>query len=133
MQKFITVLTAFLLYTTILSAQQTAIYTDDLVKYNKALSLYNSQQYLAAQTLFGEVKDETNDTTIKGDCAYYIANASVRLNQQGADNLMQNFVNEYPIFFRNKLMSVSIKSFLIELFNIFTPPNVNTSVSSVTI
>ena len=111
MQKFITVLTAFLLYTSILSAQQTAIYTDDLVKYNKALSLYNSQQYLAAQTLFGEVKDETNDTTIKGDCAYYIANASVRLNQQGADDLMQSFVNEYPTSTKRNSAFLDVASF----------------------
>ncbi len=111
MQKFITVLTAFLLYTTILSAQQTAIDTDDLVKYNKALSLYNRQQYLAAQTLCGEVKDETNDTTIKGDCAYYIANASVRLNQQGADNLMQSFVNDYPTSTKRNSAFLDVASF----------------------
>ncbi|MFC4632473.1 tetratricopeptide repeat protein [Dokdonia ponticola] len=111
MQKLITVLTAFLLYTSILSAQQTAIYTDDLVKYNKALSLYNSQQYLAAQTLFGEVKDETTDTTIQGDCAYYIANAAVRLNQQGADNLMQGFVNDYPTSTKRNSAFLDVASF----------------------
>lgn len=114
MQKFITVFTAFLLYTSILSAQQTAIYTDDLVKYNKALSLYNSQQYLAAQTLFEEVKNETNDTTVQGDCAYYIANAAVRLNQQGADNLMQVFVNEYPTSTKRNSAFLDVASFYFE-------------------
>lgn len=114
MQKFITVFAAFLLYTSILSAQQTAIYTDDLVKYNKALSLYNSQQYLAAQTLFEEVKNETNDTTVQGDCAYYIANAAVRLNQQGADNLMQVFVNEYPTSTKRNSAFLDVASFYFE-------------------
>ncbi|WP_299678958.1 tetratricopeptide repeat protein [uncultured Dokdonia sp.] len=114
MQKFITVLTAFLLYTSILSAQQTAIYTDDLVKYNKALSLYNSQQYLAAQTLFEEVKNETSDTTVKGDCAYYIANAAVRLNQQGADNLMQSFVSDYPTSTKRNSAFLDVASFYFE-------------------
>ncbi|GGG06248.1 hypothetical protein GCM10011344_03400 [Dokdonia pacifica] len=114
MQKFITVFTAFLLYTSILSAQQTAIYTDDLVKYNKALSLYNSQQYLAAQTLFEEVKHETDDTTVKGDCAYYIANAAVRLNQQGADNLMQAFVSEYPTSTKRNSAFLDVASFYFE-------------------
>ena len=81
---------------TVFYAQQSAIYTHDLVKYNKALTLYNNQQYLAAQTLFTEVKTTATDNTVKGDCSYYIANAAVRLNQQGADNLMQAFVTDYP-------------------------------------
>ena len=76
--------------------QQSAIYTSDLVKYNRALTLYNSEQYLASQTLFTEVKAAAKDETVRGDCAYYIANAAVRLNQQGADNLVQAFVEEFP-------------------------------------
>lgn len=96
MPKFWKLLCVVFLYITASYGQQSAIYTDDLVKYTSALSLYNSQQYLAAQTLFQEIKDDTSDTTIKGDCSYYIANAAVRLNQQGADDLMQSFVAEYP-------------------------------------
>ncbi len=96
MQKMKLLLAGFLLCSTLGIAQQSAIYTNDLAKYNKALSLYNSQQYLASQSLFEEVKQETADYSIKGDCAYYIANAAVRLNQQGADDLMQSFVEEYP-------------------------------------
>ncbi|WP_442845344.1 tetratricopeptide repeat protein [Leeuwenhoekiella sp. H156] len=78
------------------AAQQTEAFTNDLAKYDKALTLYNSKQYLAAQTLFNEIKQETTDPTIEGDCAYYIANAAVRLNQSGADARMQKFVEEYP-------------------------------------
>ena len=96
MHKIKYLLVALFLYTSISIAQQSAIYTNDLAQYNKALSLYNSRQYLAAQTLFEEVKQETDDSTVKGDCAYYIANAAVRLNQQGADDLMLSFVTEYP-------------------------------------
>ena len=77
-------------------AQQSAAFTNGLVKYNKALTLYANKQYLPAQTLFEEVKQASTDPTVKGDCAYYIANAAVRLNQQGADQLMQDFVKEYP-------------------------------------
>ncbi len=96
MQKAISIFLLFFVLSFVSIAQQSAIYTDDLVKYTAALSLYNSQQYLAAQTVFQEIQNETSDTTIKGDCAYYIANAAVRLNQQGADDLMQAFVEEYP-------------------------------------
>ncbi|WP_405212219.1 tetratricopeptide repeat protein [Dokdonia sp. Asnod2-E02] len=96
MHKIKYVLVALFLYTSIAVGQQSAIYTNDLAQFNKALSLYNSKQYLASQTLFEEVKAQTDDTTVQGDCAYYIANAAVRLNQQGADNLMLAFVTEYP-------------------------------------
>ena len=76
--------------------QQSAAYTHELVDFNRALELYNNEQYLAAQNLFDEVKDETDDEKIKGDAAYYIANAAVRMNQPGADRLMENFVTRYP-------------------------------------
>ncbi len=77
-------------------AQQSAAYTNDLVKFNKALELYNNQQYLPAQNLFDQVKDETQDEKIKSDAVYYIANAAVRLGQPGADQMMQDFVDRYP-------------------------------------
>lgn len=92
---------AFLLVVFFLSiqspfAQQSAIYTNDLVEFNRALELYNNQQYLAAQTLFDNVKEDTKDEKIKSDAAYYIANAAVRLGQPGADKLMEDFVERYP-------------------------------------
>ena len=86
----------FLLVASIGFSQQSAIYTNDLVKFNKALELYNNEQYLAAQKLFADVKEEATDEKIKGDCAYYVANAAVRLNQPGADELMERFVSRYP-------------------------------------
>ncbi|MFD2516659.1 tetratricopeptide repeat protein [Salinimicrobium flavum] len=76
--------------------QQSAIQTSELADYNRALELYNNQQYLAAQTLFDEVRDEVEDERIEANCAYYIANAAIRLNQPGADKLMEDFVQRYP-------------------------------------
>jgi len=77
-------------------AQQTATYTSELVGFQKALSLYNSNQYLAAQSVFDKIQDTAKDEVLKSDCAYYIANCAVRLNQQNADDLIQNFVTDYP-------------------------------------
>ncbi|MDT0646355.1 tetratricopeptide repeat protein [Zunongwangia sp. F260] len=77
-------------------SQQSAAFTNTLADFNRALELYNNQQYLAAQNLFDDVKDETEDEKIEADAAYYIANAAVRLNQQGADRLMERFVTRYP-------------------------------------
>jgi len=78
------------------NAQRTKIYTHDKVAYNKALSLFKSEQYLASQTLFDKIKNTTDDVQVKGDCAYYIANSAVRLNQRNADELMEDFVEDYP-------------------------------------
>jgi len=79
-----------------LFAQQTAVYTSDLANYQKALQLYNSQQYLASQNLFTQIKKESQDPNIQSNCAFYIANAAIRLNQQNADVLMERFVEDYP-------------------------------------
>ncbi|WP_431159066.1 tetratricopeptide repeat protein [Winogradskyella poriferorum] len=77
-------------------AQKSAIYTSDLLDYQKALTLYNNQQFKAAQALFDDIKYNTNDAVLKSDCSYYIANCAVRLNQQNADDLITEFVEEYP-------------------------------------
>jgi len=77
-------------------SQQSAIQTNALADYNRALELYNNGQYLAAQTLFDEVQDEVDDERVKANAAYYIANAAIRLNQPGADALMEDFVQRYP-------------------------------------
>ncbi len=77
-------------------AQQSATYTSSLVDYQKALSLYNNQQYLAAQSLFRQVKKTADENILQSDCAYYIANCAVRLNQHNADGLVEDFVKEYP-------------------------------------
>ncbi|GAA4281490.1 tetratricopeptide repeat protein [Gaetbulibacter aestuarii] len=79
-----------------MAAQETAAYTSDLVDYQKALTLYKNQQYLAAQSMFRQVQSDTNEPVLNSDCAYYIANCAVRLNQQNADGLIEKFVEDYP-------------------------------------
>lgn len=89
-------LVSFLLLSGYSHAQQSATYTNDLVDYQKALTLYNNKQYQAAQTLFDKVKDDTDDEQLQSDCTYYYANCAVRLNQQNADQLVEDFVEKYP-------------------------------------
>jgi TolA-binding protein len=86
----------FLVVSSLAMAQKSAVYTSDLQDYQKALTLYNNKQYRAAQSLFDNVKDNTDDITIQSDCAYYIANCAVRLNQNNADDLITEFVEDYP-------------------------------------
>lgn len=95
-------------------AQQTAAYTSDLVDFQKALSLYNSKQYLAAQSMFDKIQDTATDEVVKSDCAYYIANCAVRLNQQNADDLIQNFVNDYPTSTKRNTAYIDVADYYFE-------------------
>ncbi len=83
------------LATTALS-QESRIYTHEQKRYQEALALYNHKQYQAAQSIFQEVKATTEDLETEANSAYYVANAAVRLNQLGADRLMEDFVAKYP-------------------------------------
>ncbi len=95
-------------------SQQTAVFTNQLESYQKAIELYNNKQFLAAQTLFAKVKQQADDETIKGDCAYYIANCAVRLNQQDADALMESFVEEYPTSIKRNEAYINVANYYFE-------------------
>jgi TolA-binding protein len=77
-------------------AQESGIYTHEDRLYQEALDLYNNRQYQAAQTLFEKIGSQTRNETTAANSAYYAANAAVRLNQVGADRLMEEFVVDYP-------------------------------------
>ncbi|MDP5230764.1 MAG: tetratricopeptide repeat protein [Cellulophaga sp.] len=79
-----------------LSAQKSKIFTHDQKEYQQALALYNNEQFQAAQAIFEKVKSTTKDPETEANSAYYAANAAVRLNQLGADKLMEDFVANYP-------------------------------------
>lgn len=81
-----------------LYAQQTVVYNGPYATYNHAVSLYNEQEYLAAQLLFDKLKKEQVSTNneMAADCAYYIANCAIRLGQEGAENKIDEFVINYP-------------------------------------
>ncbi|MEH6679122.1 MAG: tetratricopeptide repeat protein [Sediminicola sp.] len=77
-------------------AQESRIYTHDQREYQEALALYNDKQYQASQTIFEKVASQTTDAETQANSAYYVANAAIRLNQIGADRLMEDFVERYP-------------------------------------
>ncbi|SFU40452.1 TolA-binding protein [Pustulibacterium marinum] len=87
--------TATLTYESVLG-QQSAVYTNQYKEYQDAVNLYANKQYQAAQNIFLQVKRKTSNEEIEANCAYYIANCAVRLNQIGADGLMEDFVTNYP-------------------------------------
>ncbi|MFY8188043.1 MAG: tetratricopeptide repeat protein [Flavobacterium sp.] len=76
--------------------QKTAIYTNELKEFYRAVELYKDQQYLSAQQLFTQVQKDTKQHDVLADCAFYIAISAVKLNQANADVLMEHFIAEYP-------------------------------------
>ena len=59
----------FFISVTTISAQKSAIYTHDSKDFDKALSLYNENQYASAQLLFEKVKSAATNEELKSDCS----------------------------------------------------------------
>ena len=98
-------------------AQQSEIYTNHLGDYQKALTLYNNDQYLAAQALFKNIRKTAKTDKIKSDCAYYIANCAVRLNQKDADDLIMAFVEDYPTSIKKNRAFMDVADYYFENSN----------------
>ncbi|MBF2708391.1 tetratricopeptide repeat protein [Flavobacterium soyangense] len=79
-----------------ISAQKSAIYSHESKDFDKAISLYNEAQYASAQIIFEKVKSATANEELLSDCSFYIANCAIRTDQAGADELMEQFVSDYP-------------------------------------
>jgi TolA-binding protein len=95
-QKVIKFLVVFFLIHS-LSAQKTLIYTNNLNAYNQAVELYQNKAYTAAQEKFNLLINNFDATSeIRANCAYYAANCAIRLGQPNGDDLMQQFVDNYP-------------------------------------
>ncbi|RMA56725.1 tetratricopeptide repeat protein [Ulvibacter antarcticus] len=114
MFKNLIIASIFLLISATSISQQTAVFTNDLVDYNQALELYNNNQFLAAQSLFAKLKDSAKEETVKSDCSYYIANCAVRLNQQDADQLMEDFVTNYPTSIKRNSAFIDVANYYFE-------------------
>ncbi|MFP9099415.1 tetratricopeptide repeat protein [Flavobacterium sp. RHBU_24] len=91
-----------------LRAQQSTIYTHQLKEYDKAVTLYNDKQYQAAQILFEKAKENNDESDVQADCAFYIAECAIKLNQKNADVLMEDFVADYPVSTRQNQAYVDI-------------------------
>jgi tetratricopeptide (TPR) repeat protein len=99
------------------SAQKSAIYTYDLKDFDKALSLFNDKQYTSAQIIFEKVKEKETREEVKADCAYYIANCAIRTNQPNADELMERFVQDYPISTKQNQAYIEVAHYFFDQAN----------------
>lgn len=95
-------------------AQQTSIDTNPGSVFDKALSLYNDKQYLAAQILFEKVKATQISEEVESDCAFYIANCAIRLNQNNADQQMEDFVANYPTSTKQNQAFIGVAEYYFE-------------------
>ncbi len=96
------------------NAQETKIYTHKNKEYQDALVLYNNDQYQAAQAIFRKVKKTTENLEVKANSAYYEANAAIRLNEKGADRLMEDFVKQYPTSTKRNSAFVDVAEYYFE-------------------
>ena len=86
----------FFLQITPVFSQQSIIYTYPLKDFDRAIALYDDQQYAAAQIIFKQVKAKAATEGLASDCAYYIANCAIRTDQDNAEELINRFVEDYP-------------------------------------
>lgn len=97
-----------------ISAQQSAIYTHELSEFDKAVLLYKDKQYQSAQILFERVKQNNKEQEVAADCAYYIANCAIHLNQSNADELMEKFVKDYPTSSKQNQAFIEVAQYYFE-------------------
>jgi len=105
-------LTFFLITSTVFS-QQSEVYTNNLVDYNSALNLFKNKQYQSAQILFNKVGQKANEET-ESDCAYYSATCAIRIKQSGAEEQMENFIENYPTSTKLNLAYIDLATYYFE-------------------
>ncbi len=108
------ILGCFFLFTSLIFAQQSAVHTDEFASFQQAVTMYNNKQYKAAQSAFRQLKQTASRESMKAECAYYIANAAIRMNQDGAEQLMESFVKEYPTSPRRNSAYLEVGNFYFE-------------------
>lgn len=77
-------------------AQQSYRYTNTKTDFEHAVSLYKEDEFAIAQMLFDKIKQQNHNEEVLADCAYYIANCAIRLEQEGAEQKIHHFVVNYP-------------------------------------
>ena len=79
------------------AAQQSIIYTHELVDFNHAMQLYSNKDYVASQLIFKDIKNDFDEASeLKARSYYYEAFCAIRLKQKDADDLMNAFFSKVP-------------------------------------
>ncbi len=97
-----------------ISAQQSAIYTNNLSEFDNAIKLFKDKQYQSAQILFEKVKQNNNSQDVQADCAYYIGICAIHLNQNNADELIEKFIKDYPTSSKTNQAYIEVAQYYFE-------------------
>ena len=97
MQKIKSVLfTLFLMYSITVAAQKTAVLNYNTIDFDAAVALCSQNQFVAAQSVFENIKRQRTDQSTQMECTYYIAYCAIKLNQVNAEELMDHFIADFP-------------------------------------
>lgn len=80
-------------------SQESDLYKNSNVTFEKALLLYKRENYRPAVFFFEEIQDKLSNEIDKENCRYYIASSLLRLRQEAGELKMQDFINKYPSSF----------------------------------
>lgn len=83
--------------------------------YRVALNLYHNRQFQAAQTFLGKIERGQNSYFNAANQSYYFAGAAVRLNQIGADRLMTDFVDDFPLSVRRNAAFLDVADYYFDI------------------
>ena len=115
MQKIkVVVCCLFLIQSFTTFAQQTAVYKNQSSDFEAALTLYNNQQYLASQVQFEAIDKSTLSESRRSDCYFYIAFCAIHLNQDNADQLIEQFVIDYPTSVKQNIAFFEVAKYYFE-------------------
>jgi TolA-binding protein len=116
-------------------SQKTKINNTPLTAYNHAVHLYENKSYKAAQELFINLKNNFSETSeLKANCEFYIADCAIKLNQPKSDNLMQQFVINYPTSLKQNNAFIKVANYYFKIgkysyaakwFSKVNPKNIN--------
>ena len=112
----ITVIFTLILNGVSMWAQQSEIYTNNAVEFNRGITLYKNKQYQSAQIVFDKIKQSEN-TDLEPDCAYYSANCALKMNQNNADEKIEAFIKKYPTSTKQNLAHIDAATYYFEQGN----------------
>jgi len=84
-------------------AQQTLVYTNPLVNYQKGIELFNKEKYAAAQKNFNQFAGSTQNINLKINAEYYSAVCAMELFNPDAEKLLYAVISNYPSNVKSKL------------------------------
>ena len=93
--------------------QQSFVFSEGNVLYNKAMDLFHKEKYVAAQEHFKKTIEGINDvhSEIRIDAEYYRAICALRLFHANSEALLNRFVEDHPESSHQKMANFNLAKF----------------------